>query len=166
MLTYEEQLRAEISQVEDQCFNLYQQIENLEARGEGLKQALALYLKSRQDAKVSEPPPVVPQLSLPRRAKRRGARFDEVLKFIEEAGAKGVTIEEMHHFAITNGLKLKRTSIRSNVWNHKKGGVLEGMGDGRYRKAQHAVTDEASAPKVSLQRETGAVAAPASSSTH
>ncbi|MGO8919502.1 MAG: hypothetical protein ACLQJR_26680 [Stellaceae bacterium] len=133
MPTYEEQLRAEISQTEDQCFNLYQQIEHLEARTEGLKQALALYLKSAESAPVPKFGQTTVLSSPPRRTKRQGSRFDAVMKFIIDAGEVGVTIEEMHAFAVNNGLKLKRTSIRSNVWNRKKSGELENMGDGRYR---------------------------------
>jgi hypothetical protein len=141
--SYEEILRSEIDQAEQQAFNLYQQIEHLEARVEGLKQALNLYLKSGQSAQTAKPAASSSPHPARRRIKRRGSRFDDVLQFIRESGTSGVTIEDMYRFAVRQGLKLKRTSIRSNVWNHKSKGMLEQMGDGRYRAATTSSTQKA-----------------------
>lgn len=161
--TYVQALEAQIKEAEDQMFNLYQQTEHLEARVEGLKEALKLYLET-EGTPIEEPPLPMPKRSQPaRRTKRHGARFDEVLRFIRATGESGATIEDMHHFAVSHGLRLKRTSIRSNVWNHKRAGVLVSMGDGRYRIAQPTLLD---GQPVSLKGETGAVAAPAPAITH
>ncbi|HUC60776.1 MAG TPA: hypothetical protein VMF53_02350 [Alphaproteobacteria bacterium] len=131
--SYEESLKAEISQMEDRAFELYQQSETLRAQVEGLRQALALYLKTGQAAPITKGGPAKPPPGR-HRARRGGSRFDEVLQFIKDSGVDGVTIEEMYQFAVREGLKLKRTSIRSSVWNHKTKGVLEGlMETGRYR---------------------------------
>src|SRR5579872_3974607 len=143
---YVDALRAQIEQADEQMFNLYQQTEHLEARIEGLKEALALYLKSEEALQNTEPSlPMSPRVT-PRRTKRHGAKFDEVLRFIRATGEAGATIEDMHHFAISHGLKLKRTSIRSNVWNHKKSGALVAMGDGRYRMAPSPNLEKAEGP--------------------
>lgn len=124
---YEQTLRTEIEQIEEQMGELLEQLQRLEVRADTLKHALKVYADCGAVSTVTS--------SGKRRGSRRGSRFKGILDYIKEAGEAGLTIEEMNRFAVRNGLKLKRESIRSNVWNLKRNGVLEHIGDSRYRMA-------------------------------
>jgi len=140
---YEQVLRAEIEQIEDEMGELCEQLTRLEVRADSLKHALAVYADCGAGAAMT--------LAVGKKhGSRRGSRFKKVLDHIKEAGEEGLTIEDMNRFAVRSGLKLKRESIRSNVWNLKKSGVLERIGDSRYRTAS-ATTEGNAQPKTGTE---------------
>jgi hypothetical protein len=65
----------------------------------------------------------------------RSGAFGVVLEAILNAGAEGLTLDEMIEAAAAEGYEVKRTTLRSQVWQAKEDGQLIQMEPGRYRSS-------------------------------
>jgi len=63
---------------------------------------------------------------------RPPSKFAPILAAIREAGARGLSLNEMANVARDNGAQISRPVLRSMVWHKKKQGELVALPNGNY----------------------------------
>lgn len=139
---YAQRLRAEIAQAEERQAKMKAEIEREAARIKGLLDALAMYQETKPEQRgtttrhSSKLKPV--------------SAFGFVLEQIKSAGPRGLTIDEMVREAEAAEIKIKRPSLRSQLFDRKQKGMLIHR-NGRYSLAPEsdaADGDKAEGPDV------------------
>lgn len=142
MHPYETKLRYQIIQVEQKIKELRAEAEKLETRLSGVREALDLFMSDPSYAGTAEHKG---------QRKKRISKFSRLVEEIEKSGDAGMTTAELFDRAQELGLKIQRTSMRSQIWHYKKSGLLEDIG-GRYR-----LTRKSEGPDDSLSSDPSSV---------
>lgn len=113
------QLDELIAQCEDRLARAKQRVVELQAE-----------LKGLQAAKES----VSPSSRRPDGGRSRGPSFawKQILGFLHKHPA-GISIEEVADFVEGNKLDIQRHAVRSQLSNYNKTGIVEALGDGKYK---------------------------------
>lgn len=154
---YAEKLRGEIDRSLAEQTDYFVRIDQLSARIEALEDALKLYVESHpvesaKDMVRSTPPR--------HRSRQPKSKFGFVLERIKLAGTRGLTIAEMVEQCKAANVPIKRSSLRSQLFDRKQKGVLAHQ-NGRYRLATataadgngHIDSSESEAPSEPHQKE-------------
>lgn len=149
---YENALQAQINNLEERQGKLRAEIERLQAHLGGLRQALSLYR--------GEPEPTRKPTGQPSSASR-GSRVPDprksavwafALSRMESAPPDGIDIDDLNTAIVGAGYEMSRNTLRSNLSNAAREGVIERVGYGRYRRPPpsdgYGELDGASAPDV------------------
>ena len=75
----------------------------------------------------------------------RSGAFGVVMEAILGAGAEGLNLDEMIEAASAEGYEVKRSTLRSQVWQAKEDGLLTQIEPGRYRSS---VIDDFASVKI------------------
>ena len=128
---YADKLRAEIERSLAEQDDLFMRIDQLRARIEGLEHALELYMENQPDEPAKN---IAQPIRKRHRVRLPKSKFGFVLERIKLAGARGLTIAEMVEQCEAANVPIKRSSLRSQLFDRKQKGVLILQG-GRYKLA-------------------------------
>ena len=132
---FESALQAQIAEWEQRQSKLRSEIERIEAHLGGLRQALSLYR--------GEPRPAHRPVGRSSSSGGRGSRVHDpnkseawafALSKLEAAPASGIDIDDLDTAIAGAGYEMSRNTLRANLSNAAKEGIIEGVGYGRYRR--------------------------------
>lgn len=132
--SYAEKLLAEINRAGNEQADHYLRIDQLGARIEALEDALKLYTENRSSEPTEKAEDTVRPVRKRRVLQRSKTRFGFVLERIKLSGSRGLNIAEMVEQCKTANVPIKRSSLRSQLFDRKQKGILV-YADGRYKHA-------------------------------
>ncbi len=129
---YQSKLQAQIQKCDERLRQIRNELAELVVRQKVLAEALELYVENKPRRAVKRSP-----------KSRSVSKFGFIMNVIAESGQRGLMPAEMYARAEAAGVKVKRNTVRSQLWQRKDAGVLEQTPEGRYRMASAGKNNEA-----------------------
>jgi hypothetical protein len=138
---FRDALQAQIAELEDQQTKLKAELARVEGHLGGLRQAMALYLGEPHSARgISRRPPSGARGSrVPDPHKSEAWAF--ALEKMEAAPFDGIHIDELSAEIASAGHEMSRNTLRANLSNAAREGVIDRVAYGRYRRRKPVVDE-------------------------